>query len=97
MKKLLFVCLSWMLGISQVSAQDATSPYLQLLLMGTGLHIDDWGAKNNTNLLTLENAGSEMLASSATTNRHAAIPITVPQEIRHPVSACACGIATTAG
>ena len=56
MKKLLFVCLSWMLGIAQVSAQDATSPYLQLLLMGTGLHIDDWGAKNNTNLLTLENA-----------------------------------------
>lgn len=40
----------------RVSAQDATSSLLQLLLMGPGLHQNDWGGQTNTNLSKIESA-----------------------------------------
>lgn len=39
-----------------VRAQDATSSLLQLLYMGAGLHLNDWGAQTNTNLSKIESA-----------------------------------------
>lgn len=43
-------------GMVAAIAQDANSPLLQLLLMGSGLHSNDWGAQTNINLTKLENA-----------------------------------------
>jgi microcystin-dependent protein len=37
-------------------AADSTSTYLQLLLMGAGLHSNDWGDNTNTNLQKIESA-----------------------------------------
>jgi len=37
-------------------AQDATSSNLQFILMGTGLHPNDWGTQTNANLQKIENA-----------------------------------------
>lgn len=42
--------------VTQSRAQDATSPLLQILLMGAGLHQNDWGAQTNANLTKLESA-----------------------------------------
>ncbi len=47
-------------------AQDASSPLLDLLLMGTGLHTNDWGQQTNTNLLTIETAIAGAAAISTT-------------------------------
>lgn len=42
--------------VTQSRAQDATSSALQLLLMGKGLHVNDWGTQTSNNLLKLEAA-----------------------------------------
>lgn len=55
--KLTWVALALFLLIPLAAiAADQRSPVLNLLLMGTGLHPNDWGAQTNTNLRTLENA-----------------------------------------
>lgn len=44
------------LAATAAIAQDLTSPNLQLLLMGQGLHANDWGSLTNQNLTKIENA-----------------------------------------
>lgn len=52
----LFAALLIALGLAAppASAQDATSPNLGLLLMGSGLHLNDWGTQTNNNLTKID-------------------------------------------
>jgi hypothetical protein len=43
-------------SVNAARAQDSTSSALQLLLMGKGLHVNDWGTQTSNNLLKLEAA-----------------------------------------
>lgn len=47
-------------------ATDTTSPLLRLLLMGSGLHPNDWGSQTNTNLTKVENAIAGVSSFSVT-------------------------------
>lgn len=42
--------------LAPARAQDSTSSGLQLLLMGSGLHTNDWGTQTNANLSKIESA-----------------------------------------
>lgn len=44
------------LGLAPAAAQDALSPNLQMLLMGVGGHVNDWGTRTNANLSIIESA-----------------------------------------
>ena len=68
LKRILFaLCL--MLAPAGAFAQDANSTILGMLLMGPGLHSNDWGTKTNTNLVTLESAtkGAQAIATTGGT------------------------------
>lgn len=59
MRRFLHLLLIPLLAFTTVTAsraQDATSPLLGLLLMGPGLHPNDWGVQTNSNLTKLENS-----------------------------------------
>lgn len=55
-------------GVAPVAAQvsDSNSSLLQLLLMGSGLHSNDWGTQTNTNLQKIENAIAATTSKSLT-------------------------------
>jgi hypothetical protein len=53
------------------AAQDANSPILNLLLMGSGLHTNNWGSNTNANLTIVENAikgSSSIVTTGGTTS-----------------------------
>lgn len=56
LKSAFFGVLLWSMSVFPAPAQDANSPLLQILLMGTGLHNNDWGTQTNANLTKVENA-----------------------------------------
>lgn len=63
--RLLSALLALMLA-TPAMAVDSTSTFLQLLLMDTGLHNNDWGTQTNNNLLKLEAAISGYTPKSLT-------------------------------
>lgn len=65
-KRLLIAFAALVAGIGVAVSQDATSTLLQLLLMGSGLHSNDWGTQTNTNLGKIENAIEGYSAVSVT-------------------------------
>jgi hypothetical protein len=62
--RLLPALVALLLAAGPVHAADTTSTYLQLLLMDTGLHNNDWGDRTNENLVKIETAISGYTAKS---------------------------------
>lgn len=56
MRRILFALAALLSLAAPARAQDVTSPGLQLLLMGQGLHQNDWGSQTNLNLQKIESA-----------------------------------------
>lgn len=66
--RILAVAVALLVGLTPARAQtsDTNSALLQLLLMGQGLHSNDWGAQTNTNLQKVENAIAAATTKSLT-------------------------------